>query len=295
MRKEVLFGIIAALGLLVLYTALLYALNGPEHTLEQFRKFGVFIVLLAAGFGVQTGLFLFARTELKNRLSAAQFAATGSVSGGSMIACCLHHATDVLPLVGLSGLALFATEYTLFFLVLGVLSNLVGIAFMLSMLQKHNAFPFARMSAFNWTEIRNLAAVLSVIVLVAAVGYSFFLAPRLVPPLGAGAFSLSPQINSQNNVEVSVTPQISESQTAFEIQFTTHSGSLDFEVEDIATLQDETGAVYPAVAWEGSPPGGHHRSGKLVFGPLPENARRIRLVLLQVSQSDRSFEWNLSP
>ena len=56
-----------------------------------------------------------------------------------MLACCAHHASDVLPLIGLSGAALFLTDYRVPFMVLGIATNLVGIVVMLRQMRKHGA------------------------------------------------------------------------------------------------------------------------------------------------------------
>ncbi len=50
-----------------------------------------------------------------------------------MAACCAHHLADVLPLLGLSGVAIFLVRYQLFFIIAGVLSNVVGITITLEM------------------------------------------------------------------------------------------------------------------------------------------------------------------
>jgi presenilin-like A22 family membrane protease len=67
-----------------------------------------------------------------------------------MVACCAHHLTDVLPLVGLAGAAFFLAAYQWLFLLLGVLSNLVGLVFMLGQLRKHRLHP-ARPSLLSLT------------------------------------------------------------------------------------------------------------------------------------------------
>jgi xanthine/uracil permease len=54
-----------------------------------------------------------------------------------MVACCAHHLSDVLPIIGLTGAALFFSDYQKIFLLLGVLSNVVGITLMLHMIQRH--------------------------------------------------------------------------------------------------------------------------------------------------------------
>lgn len=296
MRKEVYYGIIAGLVLLTLYTALLYFLNGAGHTLEQFNQFGILIVLLAAGFGTQVGLFFYGRNELKSRAATKAMAATGSVSAGSMIACCLHHVTDFIPILGVSGLFLLASEYTLFFLVIGLFSNVVGIAFMLSVLQQHRVFPFHSLSTLPWKEIRNVSAVISVIGIVALASFLWLIptANASIQLAGVSGTSLPTKIDNQQNIEVKVTPILSSTETKFNITFTTHSIDLGFRVEEIAQLTDSTGKKYTPIAWNGSQPGGHHRSGDLIFSAIPANTKSLTLTLSRVGGVSRTFSWEMS-
>ena len=59
-----------------------------------------------------------------------EIAATGGISATSMVACCAHHLVDVLPILGFSALFLFLAKYQLFFIILGITSNIIGIIFM---------------------------------------------------------------------------------------------------------------------------------------------------------------------
>ncbi len=81
------------------------AMMGREQTAELWY----WVLALAGGFGVQAGLFSFIRQSFRERRAAAtaSVATSGGVSAGSMAACCAHHLSDVLPLLGLSGLAAF--------------------------------------------------------------------------------------------------------------------------------------------------------------------------------------------
>ncbi len=53
-----------------------------------------------------------------------------------MLACCAHHAGDFLPLLGLSGAALFLNDNRVYFMPLGIASNFGGIAVMLRTLRQ---------------------------------------------------------------------------------------------------------------------------------------------------------------
>ncbi len=54
-----------------------------------------------------------------------------AVSGMAMVACCAHHAVDLLPILGLSAAALFLSEYQEQLLIFGVIANLIGVGMML--------------------------------------------------------------------------------------------------------------------------------------------------------------------
>ncbi len=136
MKRHVLIGFGAAVLLFLVYFGLTTWAEGVEHVFTQAPTPWYWIVLLTVGFGVQAGLFSFIRqARQRRRVATTSVAASGSVSAVSMAACCAHHLTDVLPFLGLAGVATFLTEYQLIFIVLGVLSNVVGITIMLDAIQ----------------------------------------------------------------------------------------------------------------------------------------------------------------
>jgi hypothetical protein len=51
-----------------------------------------------------------------------------------MVACCAHHVTDVLPILGLTAAAAFLAEYRQAFMLLGLGTTILGIIFMLGIL-----------------------------------------------------------------------------------------------------------------------------------------------------------------
>jgi hypothetical protein len=53
-----------------------------------------------------------------------------------MVACCLHHVTDVLPVLGLSAAATFLTRYQRPFMLASLGVNLIGILVMLFILYR---------------------------------------------------------------------------------------------------------------------------------------------------------------
>jgi hypothetical protein len=142
--RSYLWGVSGSALLLAIYFVTLTLSNSLVHAIEEFRALGVWIVLLTAGFGIQTGLFAYVRTSLKARASSAQatasMAATGGMSATSMVACCMHHVTDILPILGVSAATLFLVKYQSFFLAIGVASNFIGITVMLRLIQKQELY-----------------------------------------------------------------------------------------------------------------------------------------------------------
>lgn len=94
--------------------------------------------------------------------------------------------------------------------------------------------------------------------------------------------------NNQNNVEFKITPL---SANEFQIAMDTHSVDLDFDLVQISTLYDDFGNSYKPIKWEGSEPGGHHRSGILGFPAIDKNAKSVKLVITDSIR--REFEWKI--
>ncbi len=84
------------------------------------------------------------------------------------------------------------------------------------------------------------------------------------------------------------------SQWKFNVIFSTHAGSLDFDPMKIAFITDDKGGVSRPIAWEGPGPGGHHREGMLLFNapnPAPLN---VELKIKDVGGvSERLFKWSI--
>jgi hypothetical protein len=53
-----------------------------------------------------------------------------------MVACCIHHVTDVLPILGLSAAATFLTRYQRPFMLVGLGMNIIGIVVILTVLYR---------------------------------------------------------------------------------------------------------------------------------------------------------------
>ncbi|VVB59977.1 Uncharacterised protein [uncultured archaeon] len=173
--SPVLFGIAAALALLVFYFAILSLAQSASHAVEQFKSMWYWIFALAAGFGIQSALYIKAKNACAKTgaMMPASMAASGGISGASMVACCAHHITDFVPLLGISAAAVFLAKYQSLFIILGVLSNINGTAFMLKNMQSHriaeNEPFYASLYRYNLSGAFKIIFTISVVLFVAAV------------------------------------------------------------------------------------------------------------------------------
>ena len=104
--------------------------------------------------------------------------------------------------------------------------------------------------------------------------------------------------NRENAVTIDVRPeQLAKDQPVkFMVRMSTHSVALDEDMAAVSELKDDTGKTYQPVNWEGSPPGGHHRSGTLEFPKLEGNPKKVTLSIRNVSNvPERIFQWEIEP
>lgn len=127
----VLIGFGAALLLIALYLALVSLANSPAHAVDLLWGDRYFVAAIATGFGLQAGLYAYVRlvvADARATRSSGAIAATGTgTSTAAMVACCAHHVVDVLPLVGLSGAAIFLNDYRIPIMLVGLGVNAIGI------------------------------------------------------------------------------------------------------------------------------------------------------------------------
>lgn len=172
MKRHFLIGIGGATLIIAIYLVLITLAQGWTHALEQTSALWYWVVALAGGFGIQVGLFSFIRQRIRERRAAIGSVATsGTVSSGSMAACCAHHLGDILPMLGLSGVAIFLVQYQLFFIIAGVLSNIVGITIMLETIQRHQLSQSLGRRRWNMNWLKKGAMASSAFILIA----TFFL------------------------------------------------------------------------------------------------------------------------
>ncbi len=133
-RKSAIYGILASISLVTLHLIIVSLFQGVNYAISRFVELWYLMTPLVIGFGIQFGLFTYIRNFMK--MSSGTTSACGSISTTSMIACCAHHVTDVIPFLGASALGLFLLEYQPVFLILGIVSNIAGITVMTNLAKK---------------------------------------------------------------------------------------------------------------------------------------------------------------
>ncbi|MDP1877466.1 MAG: hypothetical protein Q8M17_07920 [Actinomycetota bacterium] len=119
------------------YVAVLTLFGGIGHLGDQLVQDGPWVVILSAGFGLQAALlFELRRRGRLDAQSGSAAGAGGGASAGAMVACCAHHAADLLPLIGASGAAVFLTAYRTPLMLVGVVVTGIGIALSLRRLRR---------------------------------------------------------------------------------------------------------------------------------------------------------------
>lgn len=128
-------GLLGAALLTGLYLGIVSLAESPAHALDLFWEDKAFVIPILLGFGTQVGLYTLLKKGLYLPMPVPAGGATTAAGGGmstvAMVACCAHHVADVLPLVGLTAAATFLANWKVPFLIVGLATNLIGIAVML--------------------------------------------------------------------------------------------------------------------------------------------------------------------
>ncbi|MEK6895252.1 MAG: hypothetical protein AABX48_01920 [Nanoarchaeota archaeon] len=130
--KSLFYGMLGGIGILAFYISVLTIFQSYGFALYEFKRLWFWLVPLAVGFGTQIGLY----TSIKYDATIKAGAATsGTISGGSMVACCSHYLLNIIPIIGITGLSVFTSflmTYQKAFFSIGIASSIMGIAFMLN-------------------------------------------------------------------------------------------------------------------------------------------------------------------
>jgi len=128
--RPVLYGVVAFALLLGMYAFVLTLVSGEEFLVSQFVQFWYFVLTLAAGFGVQVGLYARLRQVTRHDSGSGKFVAvSGGTSTAAMISCCAHYLANVLPVLGATGLVALVAQYQTELFWAGLAFSLAGIVY----------------------------------------------------------------------------------------------------------------------------------------------------------------------
>jgi len=128
--KPILYGILASSVLLGVYFVILTLVSGWNFTQEQFVSYWYFVVSLAVGFGIQIALYQYIKGLVHSGQGMGKVVGvSGTTSTAAMISCCAHYLVNLVPILGVTGIATFAAQYQVEFFWIGLAFNLFGIIF----------------------------------------------------------------------------------------------------------------------------------------------------------------------
>lgn len=129
LKKSVFKGGLALFTLLSVYFLILTLVSGWKFAWGQFNQFWYYIISLALGFGVQLSLYSYLKGIIKEQSTVQVLATTGTTSTAAMISCCAHYLTNILPILGVTGIITFVGQYQVQFFWIGLFFNLLGILY----------------------------------------------------------------------------------------------------------------------------------------------------------------------
>jgi hypothetical protein len=117
-----------------------------NYAVSQLERDRAYVLPIIIAFGIQSSLYSVIRFHLFGPVATtahpgAMVGANGATSTASMVACCLHHVTNVLPILGISAMAGFLARYQRPLMQVGLAMNLIGILVMLVVLYRARQNP----------------------------------------------------------------------------------------------------------------------------------------------------------
>ena len=137
MKKEifqsVLYGILASAILFGVYFSILTFVSGLVFAQEQFASYWYFVLSLTVGFGIQITLYQYIKSLVHSGQGMGKVVGvSGTTSGVAMVSCCAHYLVNLIPVLGVTGLVTFVAQYQVKLFWVGILSNIIGIIYMVS-------------------------------------------------------------------------------------------------------------------------------------------------------------------
>jgi hypothetical protein len=131
------FALLGGIGLIGFYLGVITLAQDWFHALQQLAEDAWFIGAIVVGFSVQIGLFTYLR-KLQAKMAVGGVMASTGTSTTAMLACCAHHLAEILPIIGLSGAAIFLESYKTPLLWVAIAMNAFGVIFLLRQVRRQS-------------------------------------------------------------------------------------------------------------------------------------------------------------
>lgn len=134
-KKFLIWGVLGGAGItLIFYGVQVLGMQSWSGPYYFFKQNWYFISPLIILFALQVGLWKKMHEIVK--ISKIPVTVSGGVSTGAMIACCLHNFTGILPIIGVTGLAVFFSAYQSYLFLISILFSFNGLVYMIYKYQK---------------------------------------------------------------------------------------------------------------------------------------------------------------
>lgn len=128
--KSTIHGLVGMAALLTIYFSVISLISRWSFALSQFWQFWYFLISLAIGFGIQIGLYTYLRNAIRQKNgSSGVLAVSGTTSTAAMLSCCAHYLVNILPVIGITGMVSFISQYQTELFWVGLVFNIFGIAY----------------------------------------------------------------------------------------------------------------------------------------------------------------------
>ncbi len=135
--KSIASGVGATLVMLAVYFVVLTFVSGWSFAQNQFGTYWYFIVSLAIGFGIQIALYRSIKSLVHEKSGMGKVVGiSGTTSTAAMISCCAHYLVNLVPILGVTGVATFATQYQVKLFWVGLAFNIAGILYIANRISK---------------------------------------------------------------------------------------------------------------------------------------------------------------
>jgi len=130
LKNPYVFGISAGILVILFNISIASLAEGSfEQGYQVFLSNGIFVYLIPLAVSVQMGLFRYHRNITTGNITGSEkMGVAGSATSSlTMMACCLHHVSDILPSIGLIlAASSFLIQYKDAIIIIGLLANVAG-------------------------------------------------------------------------------------------------------------------------------------------------------------------------